>query len=95
MIPMYPLDGGRILKSLLKLKYDTYFTDMIINKISNIILIIITAISSILILYFQNIAILLIDIYLWVIIINENKKYNIKKKLYDIIQKETEPIDVK
>jgi len=92
---MYPLDGGRILKSLLKLKYDTYFTDMIINKISNIILIIITAISSILILYFQNIAILLIDIYLWVIIINENKKYNIKKKLYDIIQKETEPIDVK
>jgi len=86
MMPLYPLDGGRIMKSLLRLKYDRYSADIIINRISNIILLIITVVSSILILYFQNIAILFVDIYLWIIIIGENKRYNMKKKLYDIMR---------
>jgi len=87
MMPLYPLDGGRILKSLLRLKYNGCFTDMVINKISNIILLIVTVASSILILYFKNIAILFVDIYLWIIIIHENRKYNMKKRLYDILEK--------
>jgi len=95
MIPLYPLDGGRIAKNLLKLRYDKHFVDMVINKMSNIIVIIMTIASSILILYFKNIALLFVDIYLWIIIIGENKKYSLKKKLYDILQKEDETIDIR
>lgn len=36
LIPIYPLDGGRILKSVLRLKYDTYKVDKLINRFSNI-----------------------------------------------------------
>ena len=49
---------------------------------------IITAIGSILIIYFKNISILLVIIYLWIIILKENKKFNQKQKIYDIIKKE-------
>ena len=90
LVPIFPLDGGRILRSLLKLRYSTYKTDKLINIISNIQISIITAISSILILYYKNIGILLGVIYLWVIVLKENKKFTQKEKLYDIINKEFE-----
>lgn len=86
LIPIYPLDGGRILKGLIKLKYkNNIIADTIVNRISNILAIFFTAISSILILYFKNIAILLVIIYLWIIVIRENKRFNIKKKVSNII----------
>lgn len=86
LIPIYPLDGGRILKGLIKLKYkNNIIADTIVNRISNILAILFTAISSILILYFKNIAILLVIIYLWIIVIRENKRLDIKKKVSNII----------
>lgn len=86
LIPIYPLDGGRILKGLIKLKCkNNIIADSIVNKISNILAIILTAISSILILYLKNIAILLLVIYLWIMIIKENKRFNMKKKVNNII----------
>ena len=94
LIPLYPLDGGRILKGIIRLKYDNIKADGIINKISNILIIILTAISSVLILYFKNVAILFVLIYLWIIIANENRKYNIRKRMYEIIQKSNECIDI-
>ncbi len=94
LIPLYPLDGGRILKGLIKMKYKGIKSDEIINKISNMIIIILTALSSVGILYLKNIAILFVLIYLWIIIMNENKKYNIKKKTYNILQKDEEYIDI-
>lgn len=94
LIPLYPLDGGRILKEIIRLKYENIKTDEIINKISNILIIILTAISSVVILYFKNVAILFVLIYLWIIIANENRKYNIKKRMYKIIQKSNECIDI-
>ena len=60
LIPLYPLDGGRILKGLIKLKTEEIKTEKIINKISNILIIILTAISSIGILYLRNFSILFI-----------------------------------
>ena len=84
LIPLYPLDGGRILKGMIRLKYEKMKSDEIVNKISNILVITLTALSSIVILYLKNIAILFVVIYLWIITINENKKYNLKRKLYNI-----------
>ena len=89
LIPIYPLDGGRILKGLIRQKYDDNIkSDILVNKISNILVISLTAISSILILYLKNISILFVIIYLWILIIRENKRINLKKKINDIILKE-------
>lgn len=82
LIPIYPLDGGRILKALLSLLYNKRKATIYINKISNIMLFIITFILSILIYYFQNIALLFIIIYLSYIVFKENRIYKMKIKLY-------------
>lgn len=87
LLPIYPLDGGRILKSLLKFKFNTEQTLNYINHISNITIIILTAISSVLILYLKNIAFVFIIIYLWIISAKENKKYLTRRKIYQTIQK--------
>lgn len=85
LIPIYPLDGGRILKSTLRLRKDRRRADALINKISNILVIIMTALSSILIVYMKNFAVIFIIIYLWYIVIIENKRYKIKERIEEII----------
>ena len=52
------------------------------KTITNINIIILTMIASILILYYKNIAILLAIIYLWALVYKCNKEFNIKEKLY-------------
>lgn len=94
LIPLYPLDGGRILKGIIRLKCKEMETDKIVNNISNIIVILLTVISSIGILYFKNIAILFVLVYLWIMVINENKKYSIKVRMYNTIQKTNKCIDI-
>ena len=86
LIPLYPLDGGRVLKGIIRLKCKEIKADKIVNNISNIVVIFLTIIASIGILYFKNIAILFVLMYLWIIVINENKKYSIKEKMYNAIK---------
>ena len=86
LIPIYPLDGGRILKSILSIKLSPQKTNYIINKISNITIIILTAATSILILYIKNIAIVVALAYLWYVVIRENKRYKLIKRVYEIIE---------
>ena len=93
LMPLYPLDGGRILKGIIRLKKTKIKADGIVNKISNCIIISLTALSSIAILYFKNLAIIFILIYLWIIIIKENKRYAIKKNIYYAIEKNNKYID--
>lgn len=100
LIPIYPLDGGRIIDSLLHIMYGKKEASRYTNMISNITITILTAITSIAILYFKNIAILFILTYLWYLVITENKKYNNKKQIYDRLEeivkvKNTEIIDSK
>ncbi len=93
LIPLYPLDGGRILKGIIRLKKSEIKADEITNKISNILIICLTALSSIMILYLKNLAIVFILIYLWSMVIKENKRYHIKKMTYNIVQKTDKCID--
>lgn len=78
LIPIYPLDGGRILKEIIHINSGIYQSYTMTHKISNIVIIILTVISSIAILIYKNISILVIITYLWIIIADENKKFNTK-----------------
>lgn len=82
LLPIYPLDGGRILKGILYINYGKKRAEKYTNQVSFITVIIITAISSILILYIQNIAIFLIDAYLWYLVIKENIIYKRRIEIY-------------
>ncbi len=86
LLPLYPLDGGRIIKNILHITFGLKKAIIYTNKVSNAVMIILTAISSIAILYFQNIAILLIVIYLWYLIIKQNKRYATKMRIYKAIE---------
>ena len=85
MIPIYPFDGGRILKNVLHIITGLENTYNYINLISNISVIILTMFSSISILYLKNISILFIIGYLWYLVITENRMYAQKLKIYKII----------
>ena len=82
LLPIYPLDGGRILKEIMQLKFGLEKAYDITNKTSNIMIIVLTVIGSIIILYIHNIAILLILGYLWYLVIKSNRWYQIKKSIY-------------
>ncbi len=78
LLPLYPLDGGRILKNILNMKCGYEKSEKAINKISYITIIILTIISSIAVYYFKNIAIFLACVFLWTIILGDKLKQNVK-----------------
>lgn len=81
LLPIFPLDGGRMLKSILALKFNKRNAEKNIYYISNIVLFIISFIFSILIYYFKNIALIVIIIYLWYIVLKQNKIYRMKRNI--------------
>lgn len=87
MLPIYPLDGGRVVKEIthifLGLRNSYKYTQLI----SEIILYIITVLSSVLILYYKNIAIFVILVYLWFIVYKNKKEIASKEKIYKSIEK--------
>lgn len=87
LIPIYPLDGGRILKNLLKIIYGNRKSNKYINSITNISVIILTMLASIFIVKYKNIAIVAIIIVLWAMTIKENRKYYTYNKIYKTIDK--------
>lgn len=87
LLPIYPLDGGRIIKNILIIFCGKRKAINYINVISNVVVILLTAVSSILIIKFKNIAIFIIIMFLWYITIKENNRYNTYKKIYKTIDK--------
>ncbi len=86
LLPIYPLDGGRILQEIVNIQKGKQEAYRITNSISKITVIILTAIVSIVILYIHNIAFILILIYLWFLVIKNEKQYIIKNKIYEQIK---------
>lgn len=95
ILPIYPLDGGRILKGVFYILKGKYKAEEYIYHISYITLIILTAISSITLLYFKNIAIFIAIIFLWGLQIKENAIYQNRRKLYEAIRMELKHNDYK
>lgn len=86
LLPIYPLDGGRILKGILHINIGKQKAEKYINIISKITVTILTIIASILILHVHNIAFILICMYLWYLILKEDKKYQQRKKIYEALE---------
>lgn len=87
LIPIYPLDGGRIIKNILHIKIGLKESYKYTKIIANLSIIILTIFSSMAILYLKNISIVLILIYLWGIVIIQNKKYESKMNIYKMLEK--------
>ncbi len=86
IIPIYPLDGGRILKHLLCLFVGKKNALAITNIISNITAIVLSIGAIILSLKFRNTAYIFATLYIWSILIKENKAYKIKRNMYKILE---------
>ena len=93
ILPIYPLDGGRILKGIIYIFKGKQTAEKYIYGISYTTLIMITIMSSIAILYLKNIAIFLVIIFLWGLQIKEQRIYRNRKILYDMIQQEMSKCD--
>lgn len=87
LLPIYPLDGGRILKSILHILFGKKTSEKYINNISFVLLLFLTFVSSIAIIYLRNIAIFLIILFLWIMYIREDKIYRRKENIYKLLEK--------
>ena len=87
LLPIYPLDGGRILINILKIFYGNRKANKYTNTTRNVFIILLTVFCSILILFVNNIAIIAILGLLWCMTIKENLRYNTYNKIYKTIDK--------
>ncbi len=71
LIPLYPLDGGRVVKSILGIFFSEKKAYKIMKTLSNITIFLLTFVGSIAILYLKNIAVLIILFYLWILFVKE------------------------
>ena len=75
LVPIYPLDGGRILKGII-----TIFKGKQKGEQTTII-------GTIEVINNKNIEIIFFIIYIWEIVIKENKKYKNRKIIYELLEK--------
>lgn len=87
LLPIYPLDGGRVIKGILHICLGKVKAEKCTNHISFVTLLIVTFISSIVIYQAENIAIFLIVLVLWGIFIREDRIYARKSKIYKLLEK--------
>ena len=86
LIPIYPMDGGRVLKEILKLAFGNKKAYKYTYLVSKTVLILLTVAASITILYIHNIAIVLILGYLWYLEVIEIRRYNRRKEIERLVE---------
>lgn len=89
LLPIYPLDGGQILRTLLRKRFTYKETINFIESISQYTLIILTAIASCYLLIGKNIGIFIAILYLWTIIFKEKRKNKIIRKAIRSVENNT------
>ena len=87
-LPIYPLDGGRILKCIISIVFGLRKSYEIVEKISLYVSALVLAIGSIVVLVVQNYGLLIMLLYLLYINFVENKKIQKKIELYKLIDKQ-------
>lgn len=87
LLPILPLDGGKILKEILKNWIGNKDASIVMNIITKVFLIAISAAYSIAILKIKNFAILFLIMYLWYLYSVEARKLTTLKRVYEIIEK--------
>lgn len=86
LIPILPLDGGKILKEILRIFYNHKIASVFMIYITKTVLIILTLTYSIAIFQIKNITIFLLIIYLWYLYIIEEKKERLIIRVYETIE---------
>lgn len=86
LVPMLPLDGGRILKEILIQKIGNKNATIFMSYLTQVILISITLLYSIMILKLKNIAIFLLVLYLWYLKYIEDKKVKTMLRAYEVME---------
>lgn len=82
LLPIYPLDGGRVIKGILHIFLGRIKAERLVNYLSFITLLMVTFIASIAVYQTENIAIFFIVLILWGIFIKEDRIYQKKKNIY-------------
>lgn len=90
LLPIYPLDGGRLIKSTLHIFLGKEKAERFSNNISFVTILILTAIASVSIYALENIAIFIIILYLWGLYIKQDLFYKRKMKIYKLLEKSIE-----
>ena len=90
LLPIMPLDGGRILKEILRYFLGNKKASIFMIEFTKFNLIIISLVYSIAILKLKNIAILFLILYMWWLYNIENKKIAMLRRVYGIIEKNIE-----
>lgn len=87
LIPIMPLDGGKILKELLLKKIGHKQATIVMNHLTQIILVLVTLGYSVWILQIKNFAIFLLILYLWYLKYLEDQKVKTMLKVYEVIER--------
>lgn len=87
LLPIYPLDGGRVIKGILHIFFGRMKAEKYTNYISFVVLIIVTFVASIVIYQLENVAIFLAVLVLWGVFIREDRIYERRNKIYHLLEK--------
>lgn len=87
LLPIYPLDGGRVIKGIFHIFLGKRKAEKYSNHLSFVTLLLVTFIASIAVYQTENIAIFLIVLVLWGIFIKEDRRYERKNQMYRLLDK--------
>jgi stage IV sporulation protein FB len=86
LIPIYPLDGGRVLKSILTNLFGYKQTIVICEYISRTFTILLVLFSIIFAVYFKNYYLILVSLYIAMLVSNDLKKQRTKEIMEEFIK---------
>lgn len=87
LIPIIPLDGGKILKEMLVQRMGNKEATIFMGQLTQAILVGITLLYSVAILHMKNFAFFLLILYLWYLKYVEDKKVRSLVRAYEVIEK--------